>query len=481
MEGLIIGIDLSDDYCRINGMRQTDPEPADISIAQADGRPVIQTALGRRRGDSEWKIGKEAYEAALTGEGFVVDKLLTRLLNGESLEAGEETYPAQTLMAAFLERLLTCVFRYYEQEENGTIPEKAEDNAIKDAADVKDAPEDGTAGAGTAAEEKLPDTDAMPAGEEAGFSQFLKGISTLIFSIRHVDRDVTAAILSCTDLIGVDRDSVRVISRTEAFLYYVLSQKKELWTNESVLFDWSCSQVHFYRLNVVRGTHPNTVYVEHKVLEENLPAELEDENNRRNLDAAVSPQAKALLDKSHISSVFLSGKGLENCSSWPQGGFITAVGTRRRVFCEMNLFSRGAVVAGADGLREETAFPYTIICEGRIAATVMMDVLSRGAKKSLILAKRGSLWYEVQNRADLILDDCNAVNIRIEQSEGKLVRVFSIPLEHFPERPNKTTKIQVVLTFASENEAVIRVVDMGFGELFPSSGMVKKSRIRITE
>ena len=73
MEKLILGFDLCDDVTKISRYRLDNMNPADISFPQADNRTVIQTALGRKKGQDGWLVGKEAYEAVLEGGGAVVD------------------------------------------------------------------------------------------------------------------------------------------------------------------------------------------------------------------------------------------------------------------------------------------------------------------------------------------------------------------------------------------------------------------------
>ena len=52
---------------------------------------------------------------------------------------------------------------------------------------------------------------------------------------------------------------------------------------------------------------------------------------------------------------------------------------------------------------------------------------------------------------------------------------MKIPLEGFPERPNKTTKIRVAVGFLDEKTMVVKLTDQGFGELFPKTDAVVPS------
>ena len=52
------------------------------------------------------------------------------------------------------------------------------------------------------------------------------------------------------------------------------------------------------------------------------------------------------------------------------------------------------------------------------------------------------------------------------------VEKVSISLDELPARPNKTTRIEVIVSFTAERCMTVRVVDKGFGELFPATGKV---------
>jgi len=422
MEGFVLGIDLCNDYCRISAMKDVAMEPTDISFVQADGRQVIQTAVGKKHDVDAWLIGREAYEAALTREGFVADNLLKRLNTNDGVQAGSVYYSPDELMTGFIRSLLDCV------------------------------------------------------SSEMDGSSFKR----IVFTVQKVDLAVMDALIRCTDALGISREKIHIVSHTEAFLYYTLSMKKEYWANECVLFDWSGNTLHYYTMNVTRGVKPQVVKVTHQILEEDFSADnLSDEHRQKVVDTVLASHAEKLMEHKIISSVLLSGKGLIGCDNWSKRTFAQVICNRRKAYWELNLFARGAAVIGMDDLREKTAYPYTVICEGRIQASIMMDVLHGGVKKSLVLAQQGSCWYDIRTSVDLILDNTNSINIKVVQSEGKLVRLVGIALDNFPQRPPRTTRVQVILNFDSENEAVVRVIDMGFGELFPATRVVKKSKIVI--
>ena len=58
---------------------------------------------------------------------------------------------------------------------------------------------------------------------------------------------------------------VHVISHTESFAYYVLSQRKELWSNQVGLFELSEDRLCYYEMKVQRGMRRNMVQAEARI------------------------------------------------------------------------------------------------------------------------------------------------------------------------------------------------------------------------
>ena len=65
------------------------------------------------------------------------------------------------------------------------------------------------------------------------------------------------------------------------------------------------------------------------------------------------------------------------------------------------------------------------------------------------------------------------------EQDPRQKRLIKIPLEGFPKRPNKTTRIRIAVGFSGENTMVLKIVDRGFGELFPMSGIEIRQEVRL--
>ena len=76
MEGLLLGIDLCDDYSQISCFRPLDMEPEPVALGDDTSSGLIPTVICKKKGEDVWYIGEEAYRLALFGGGTMVDKLV---------------------------------------------------------------------------------------------------------------------------------------------------------------------------------------------------------------------------------------------------------------------------------------------------------------------------------------------------------------------------------------------------------------------
>ena len=101
-------------------------------------------------------------------------------------------------------------------------------------------------------------------------------------------------------------------SHTEAFVFYVLSQKKELWASQAGMFDLAEGSLRYYEMKVQRGMKRNMVMAEYEKLEEGFNLSiLDNEQGGKMADKILCSFGRKFLDKKLFSSIFLAGKGFE--------------------------------------------------------------------------------------------------------------------------------------------------------------------------
>ena len=89
-----------------------------------------------------------------------------------------------------------------------------------------------------------------------------------------------------------------------------------------------------------------------------------------------------------------------------------------------------------------------------------------------MLVEAGTNWVEARSSIELIPDGTNVLELTLTRADVMQNRRVRVDLSEFPARPNKTTRIEVIVSFTSEEQMTVRVIDRGFGELFPSSGKI---------
>lgn len=73
---LIVGYDLTKDFCRISYYKEGAEEPQDVTFSDVKNPYIVQNSVCKCKGKDEWLVGQNAYETALLGGGSIVDKLL---------------------------------------------------------------------------------------------------------------------------------------------------------------------------------------------------------------------------------------------------------------------------------------------------------------------------------------------------------------------------------------------------------------------
>ena len=93
-----------------------------------------------------------------------------------------------------------------------------------------------------------------------------------------------------------------------------------------------------------------------------------------------------------------------------------------------------------------------------------------GAQAYHPLIEAGKNWYECKAECELILDGTEELVFTASAMGESEKKRIGMRLPGLPKRPNKTTRLKVKLQYISQKECEITVTDLGFGEMFPSSG-----------
>ena len=95
------------------------------------------------------------------------------------------------------------------------------------------------------------------------------------------------------------------------------------------------------------------------------------------------------------------------------------------------------------------------------------------------LLDAGCRWYEVDREEDLLLEDNQSLTPRMTPLTGESMQELEIALKNMPARDPLTTRVRIHLTMRAADRLFLQIEDLGFGEIFPSSGLRWEQEVTI--
>ena len=418
-----MGIDISSDYTQISYICQGDNEPKSLSVKPGEDKYLIPTIMYKIKNANDWCIGDDAKHRSYENddEKYVVRDLLSRVNSKDVMYLDDIKYTSVDLLKIFFEEL-------FKMAENLMHLEK-------------------------------PDYITVTTGK--------------------TDKVFMDAVYAALAKLDFDENRVGVISHTESFIYYTLGQKKEIWVNDVVLFDFNNEHFTYRKLSIARNKIPNIVTIREEDYSEEIDMSyLDSEKDKRSADEKFLSIINREFYKQIISSVFLTGIGFY--SDFAENSLVELC-SKRRVFKGHNLYVKGSCLAAMEKRSGNTKSDYIFQCEGRTKVSIGLMIQHNGRNTAVALSKAGTNWYEAGARAEAILGSVKNIQLVLSSPYDGCTKNVKIDLASFPDRPEKTTRIGITLAYVNENKCEVAVEDLGFGEFYKATGMVVKETFVIDE
>lgn len=416
-----VSIDLCRDYTQLAYCIGNMSEPESVSTILGEQKYLIPTKIGKLNESDEWCIGDDVLVRERNNEAASADDILKKILSEKDILIGENTYTGYEVLKHFFEGLFKILSTSY--------------HIVK------------------------PDY--------------------LSVTVEYPDRILVNLIRNVLTDMGFDSEHIRIIGHSESIIYYTIFQKKEIWVNDVLIFDFTKYQFLVRRLTTMRSRNPQPVIVEEMDLSQKFKMEdLETESGREEMDRKFLELLKELCGRHIVSAVFLTGEGFYE--KWLEES-IKFLCSKRRVFQGYNLFVKGAGYANLSALGIGNTKSYQFVCSGRTLVDIELEVEKEDKTVPVILSKAGTNWYEAGARAEGILDNSRELKLKIVSSLSKCEKELVLDLRGFPPRPNKTTRIEISLAYRNDRQCIIVVKDLGFGDFFKSSEEIVKKVINIED
>ena len=264
-------------------------------------------------------------------------------------------------------------------------------------------------------------------------------------------------------LLGFSDNQYILLDYGESFYYYSLSLRRETWNRSVAWYAFTPEGVTFRKLAMNASSRPVLVK-----LEDPVSVSLSEDLKER--DQEFYKFAQKTLGKDLFSSIQITGEGFS--PDWAQQSVKLLCFQKRRVFYGNNLFAKGACAAGKEKLENKALKGYRFVSDSLVLSDVGMEMRVMGSPTYYPLIESGKNWYDCKASCELILDNTEELVFVISTFDRPEKRRVGMMLPGIPERPNKTTRLLLQLQYVSPKECKVTVTDLGFGEMFPSSGKV---------
>ncbi len=403
---LLVGYDLDNEYTQINCCTSSS-EPETVFASGGMEQSMIPTALCCKEETGEWFYGSEALECRNQKNGIYVDDLLGKLIRGENQTIFDIVYRPEQLLEKFLRRTLGLLRTRYADQ----------------------------------------------------------GILQMVLTVRGLSHELSEKLKLVLEGLGLLEDRVQILDYGECFMHYALSQKKELWQNDVVLFDYGKKGLVHYQLTIGKRTVPAAVMLHREDLSNEFPYALLQRESPERLSFHFMDVAEVLLHRQLVSTLYFTGTGFEG--AW-------AVDTmkklcfNRRVFRGQNLYTKGACYA-AKAIYTGGRKDILLLSEERLYSSFSLKVYHNTKEEEIILGRAGEEWKYAGNKLRVILDDTACLEFTINNTMKKMPITVDMVLEGLTKRENKTIQLEIEVSFPDRNTAIVFVRDLGFGGFYETN------------
>ncbi len=404
---ILLGIDLKEDVTQVSLYHLHHSDMISVSMSADTTNPLVPTCLLVKESTKEWYFGEEAIRFKELNAGIFVDHLLSRVKREESIEIYSTVFTPIALLSKFFKKILGHIRQNYL---NTTI-------------------------------------------------------SKLVITSDDTSPKMCEAIYESLALLGLERDRVSVISRVQSFMYYILSQKQDLWSNDVGLFHFDENGLMYYRMSVNRRSHPIPVLV-HKInLTEEFNYLMLEADETERFSQRFENTVNQLLHKRLTTSLFFTGEGFS-------GVWIDAILKRlcvgRRVFKGQNLYTKGACYAAKAMLYQELQ-DYLLLSDEMITSSIYLRLYQDAKEMNYELAQAGTPWWQIDESITVILDKTKDLEFTVVNLLKREPIKEVVHMDGVMERENKTIRLSLNLHFVDRETAVLTIRDTGFGEFYETT------------
>lgn len=289
-------------------------------------------------------------------------------------------------------------------------------------------------------------------------------------------------------ILGLNREQYILAGEEEAFAYYTYDIPEAVLYGTRLL-NYTEYGIESTTLRTVFYKGYNVIGNEIRVLnDKDICAVASGELDISVVEDKIADFFKSFEKEQRVSSVYLTGPGFDR-DNISENIVKSLNGRGVRIFAGQNLFVKGACIMATScilpaynpfsksgsiknmntPIGKNSVYGTVLACKNRTTVSIALSVLRENEKENIEIVSLGKNTDSQETSFECILTDRNAMQIYITPI-GKTPRRVVIDLSEFPVRENKTTRVRVSLSFKNEDMCTFSISDLGFGDIFKSSG-----------
>ena len=290
-------------------------------------------------------------------------------------------------------------------------------------------------------------------------------IAAVAFTAPEMDFAMEQVLLRAFGRLETGAQQVFCESHQESFFSYMLMQDAEQRRAGMLLCEYGRDgNLSFSTLLYNRRTSPVVYWA--RTGQSSISPSLHGPGRDHEFTAAV----QEFLQQNDASAVYLTGEGFNG--GWMKEAAVYLC-RGRRVFQGENLFSKGAAYSALLHVDKPSEIPDSIfLAQDALHSNIGIEVLLREQKGYHVLLDAGVKWYNAEIEEDFILENGKEFSLLQTPVTGGEPQQLTVRLNGLPDRPDRTTRLRLVLTMPAVDRLRVQITDMGFGEIFPSCGRV---------
>lgn len=270
---------------------------------------------------------------------------------------------------------------------------------------------------------------------------------------------------------GFQEGQIQVMGEAESLVHFVMHQTNDIWQQQVWILEFGTDEVKATRIQANKRSTP--MIVETKDPEYWYIGNLLEGNRDEKLLQHVEERFGK--NSNRASAVFLTGTDL-NTRDYKKSR--EAICFRRRVFLADLLYARGACMLAQDSREQK---PYLFLSGQTLLYNVGIRSSRSGKEEVYTIVRAGLSWYEVRESCEVILCSEPLLEFVFQSMLGGEPIRAGMHLPDLPDRPGGTSRLLVEVCFPAPAQCEIKVMDLGFGELYPSSELCWKESFVLEE